>query len=778
MEFSEVGKELTCRVGESLAGRAAFAQFASARQMTFLAESGYAAVETERSPCACEQEIPTRSLINPGGRTDGMLSPVQALAVCFVLLTGPLLQAAESGTYVRTSTDRAAWSIGNALVERTIGFDEQHGLRTLNWRHKLTSTDFAQRAGSSQSWGEEFSFRAGEEKLDGRSGFTFVSADPVDLPNGKALRIRLHHKDGKVEIAVMYAVYDNQPAVRKWVEVTNRTSQAVTLTQLCFEAVKAAPGAPSELQLWAGYGDVPRELFFTGRASDTALVSRSARTGEGLVVLNEAPGYLKRTEMGADGWNDMIRVMYDTDLFPFARTLAPGETFTSAKSSILFFQDDRGLADRHWVVPGYTSEVIWRRGRSYQPPWLFNTWEPFQRGINETISTDLIQAAGKMGIDIFTIDDGWQAEYGDNGVDGKNFPGGLEKIRGSLAEKHMALGLWVPLAAISTAAQDYKQHPEWVCRDRQGKPKFTNTMAGMQAVMCLGSAYREAAAKRLLDLIEKEHPKYLKVDLTTVFNAYGEDPGCDAPGHDHRSWAESLTRIYEGLQYVGERLYREHPEVLVDYTFELWGEKHLIDPALLGVADLDWLSNIEDATPESAGTRQARMLLYHRSLAIPVEAMLIGNLHAATPPIEERFGAAIGSGPLLVGDLRKLSPAQLDWYAQKIGWFKQLRRRASLNDSFFPLGDWQQVGTTTWDGFARLSRTGDGMVVIFRNQSSVRSALVRLPAPPAARYEVRSITTGRVLGPVSAAALQAGWNVPLVSNLRTEVFELVRQNRE
>jgi alpha-galactosidase len=706
---------------------------------------------------------------------DRIRSLVQFQAVCALLLVGPSLQAADSRTYVHPGSDHASWSIGNTLVERTLSFDEQHGLRTLSWRHKLTGTDFGQRATSAQNWGEEFSFRAGEETLDGRSGFALVAADPVDLPNGKELRIRLRHRDGKFEVALVYAVYDNQPAVRKWVEITNKTPHAVTLTHLCFEAVKAAAGPPSELQLWAGYGDVPRELFFTGRVSDIALVSRSASTREGLVVLNEAPGYLKRTEMGADGWNEMIRVMYDTDLFPFARTLAPEETFTSAKSSILFFQDGRGMADRHWVVPSYTSEVIWRRGHSYQPPWLFNTWEPFQRGIDEAISADLIQAAGKMGIDLFTIDDGWQAEYGDNSVNLKNFPGGLEKINSLLAAKHMALGLWVPLAAISTDAPDYKQHPEWVCRDREGKPKFTGTMAGQQAVMCLGSAYREAAAKRLLDLIDKVHPKYLKVDLTTVFNAYGEEPGCNAPDHYHRSWAESLSRIYEGLQYVGERLYREHPEVLVDYTFELWGEKHLIDPALLGMADLDWLSNIEDATPESAGTRQARMLLYHRSLPIPVESMLIGNLHAATPPIEERFAAAIGSGPLLVGDLRKLSPAQLDWYAQKIGWFKKLRSRASLNDSFFPLGDWAQVGTATWDGFARLSRTGDGMVVIFRNQTSARSAMVRLPAPPGTRYEVRSISTGRVVGPVSAATLQAGWSAPLAANLRTEVFELVRQ---
>jgi alpha-galactosidase len=293
--------------------------------------------------------------------------------------------------------------------------------------------------------------------------------------------------------------------------------------------------------------------------------------------------------------------------------------------------------------------------------------------------------------------------------------------------------------------------------------------------MCLGSEYREAAARRLLDLIDKYHPRYLKVDLTTVFNAYGEEPGCNAPGHFHKSWAESLERIYEGLEYVGERLYREHPEVLVDYTFELWGEKHLIDTGLLGVADLDWLSNIADEQPDDAGPRQARTLLYHRALAIPAEAMLIGNLQAATMPMEDRLGVATGSGPLFLGDLRKLTAQQQDWYAERIRWFKALRARASLNDSFFPLGEWAQTGVTSWDGFARLSRAGDGIVVLCRNLSSATSAVVRLPAPAGAAWHARSVINGRDLGEVTSTLLASGWTVPLAADVHTDIIELRRR---
>jgi len=418
-----------------------------------------------------------------------------------------------------------------------------------------------------------------------------------------------------------------------------------------------------------------------------------------------------------------------------------------------------------------------RRQPGRPSPWIFNTWEPFLRNIDEKTFSELAPVAKSVGFDVFTIDDGWQAQYGSNEIDAKNFPGGFPRIRSVLEQNGLKLGLWVPLAAISTQSIEYRTHPEWVCRDRDSAPKFTNTASGTSGVMCLGSRYRDAALKRLVDLIARYKPAYIKVDLTTVFNAYGEAPGCYAPGHAHQDWAESLTRIYEGLAYIGQQLYRSHPEVLVDYTFELWGEKHLIDPALLEAADLDWLSNVNDRDTDAGGPLQARTLLYQRAPSIPVETMLIGNLRMPTGSIEEHFATAVGSAPLFLGDLRKLSESARNWYAERIHWYRDLRGRASLLDSFFPLGGWQAPRASSWDGFARLSRESDGIVVIFKNRSQAESAQVRLVAPPDARYEVRSEITGNPLGSVTASGLREGWDIALPAEHAVEILELRRTNR-
>ena len=111
---------------------------------------------------------------------------------------------------------------------------------------------------------------------------------------------------------------------------------------------------------------------------------------------------------------------------------------------------------------------------------------------------------------------------------------------------------------------------------------------------------------RINDAIERFHLAYVKLDLTTIFNAYGEAPGCWAKGHYHDSWAESLNMIYEGISHVTSKVYEKHPDVLLDLTFELWGQKHVIDAGLLAAGDLDWMSNVNDAQPDAAGTLQAR----------------------------------------------------------------------------------------------------------------------------------------------------------------------------
>ena len=642
-----------------------------------------------------------------------------------------------------------SWTIGNDQIERKITFDPASGLLTERLADLTTHTDFILPGKPGRTSVQEFSFVCNGQTLTGASStLQLLRADESTLPDGKSLTVRLRSTTLPLEVSVMYRVYHGHPAIRKWLVLRNTGSAALHLSHMNIEAIAPSVGPSNETLLNAQYGAIPRETFYTGRSEDAGLLVANGPSGNGFAILSEVPGYMKRTEI--DAWNDPGRVhvgvLYDTDLMPFERSLAPGEEFITAAVSLLLFRNGDSFNDPHWILPSYTAKVLERRIGASGAPWIYNTWEPFQRSINRDITLKLIDVAGFMGMDIFTIDDGWQQEYGENTVDSTSFPGGLEPIREAVESKGMRLGLWIPLAAVGPKTADYVRHPGWAAVDQSGKAKLTSTMGGSKVVMCLASPFQVAAADRINDAIERFHLAYVKLDLTTIFNAYGEAPGCWAKGHYHGSWAESLNMIYEGISHVTSKVYEKHPDVLIDLTFELWGQKHVIDAGLLAAGDLDWMSNVNDSTSDSAGPLQARTLLYQRAISMPVESMLIGNLHADIPTPPEVFATAIGSAPLLLGDLRNLSTADQQWYQNHIRWFKKLRRSANIDESFFPLGSWRQPTSAGWDGFARLSHAGSGVIAIFRNKSNTSAADIQLPLMPGGTFKVHSVVTNRDIG--------------------------------
>jgi alpha-galactosidase len=679
-----------------------------------------------------------------------------------VLASGALVAAGcawPSWICAEPSDAEQSWTLQNDLVRRVVAFETGRGLYTSGLTCLATGREYVGKAGVGRPGPAEFSFHCGGQPCAANDGlFELVDARTDAIAGGKSLTVRLQSRKLPLEVAAVYRVYDGHPALRKHLVFRNTGASPLLVTHLNMESLELGLGPENEMTLLAQYGATPREIFYTGRSEDAGMLVKNGVTGDGMAVVSEVPGYMKRTEIG--GWDvpDGVRVsvMYDTDLMPFERRIGGGEQFATADASLVPFRAGDGFNDPQWSVPGYAAQVLERRVDAQGPPWIYNTWEPFERGINQAIALELIDAAGAMGMDIFTIDDGWQQDYGENGVNLTAFPGGLEPILKAVEQKGMRLGLWIPIAAIGTNTEVYRKHPEWASQDLEGKTKFTGTMAGQKAVMCMASAYRQAAADRISDAIERFRVAYVKLDLTTIFNAYGEAPGCWAKGHDHATWAESLGRIYEGIGETTAAVYRKHPDVLLDLTFELWGQKHIIDAGLLAAGDLDWMSNVDDRQPDSAGPRQARQLLYARAATMPVEAMLIGNLHADVPTIEESFATAIGSAPLLLGDLRKLSAADRQWYHEKIAWFRELRRRVKLSESFFPLGSWRQVTPAAWDGFARLAKSGDGVIALFRNKSAAGQASVELPLVPEGKYRVRSVISGKDAGVYDRAAWTRG----------------------
>ncbi len=618
-------------------------------------------------------------------------------------------------------------TLNASTLRRDITFEPGVGFYTRALIDHATQTDYLAAARGEGIRTPEFDLRVNGRRI---TSLTPECDQPQVEHAGALSTATFILRDPALSIKLMYEIDPVYPVMHKRLSVRNVGTQPLTLSHICVEDLPLRDGDTRDWQLYGHYGTQPRELLYTGRVDDPLVRLRNAKTGATILALNGAPGHSKRTESGAWFWDGHLRWMYDTDLFPFQWTLAPGEGWTSDPMGLAFAQEETER-DARWVMPSWRGEGLHETPAF--PPWQYNTWDPFGIGIDAATVRELIPIAARMGFDVFTIDDGWQAHYGDNAVGAARFPDGLEAIQQQVEAAGMRLGLWASLAAV--APEIAHTHPEWMCRDAQGAPKTTMTAQGEQIVMCMATPFMESAAQRLIDLVERYNLRYLKLDLTTLFNAYGEPPGCHAAGHDHASSAESIPRIYAAIAHACHRIHAAHPDVLIDLTFELWGQKHSVDYALLRAADQSWISNVGDNRDVSAGARQARLLLYQRALAMPADALLIGNLRIETGDLREKLATAFGSAPLLLGDLRALSDEQIAICAAHTAWYKRLRAEVPLDQGFFVLGS-ATPDARAWDGFARLSRAGEGMIVLFRNESDAAHAHIRLPIIGDATYRL------------------------------------------
>ena len=674
--------------------------------------------------------------------------------------------------FAQNSSQQRQWTLDNGVVRKALKFTDDYGLEATQWLDLQSNHEFITQ-GSLHPSCDEFSVDFDHKTVSGKSqDVRLTASEEGTLPDGtKTLAISFAGRNAPVLITLHYELGKGQPAIRQYLTITNTGPVPATLSHLTVSCGVLFPGPRHNLIAYGGYGEQPRETFFTGRVNDVAGLLEDAKTGIGFAVLSEVPGYMKRMEI-ADGWSSSFAAMYDTDLFPFERTLAPHETFTSAAASVLFYQ--RGTAeDPHWRIPSYVRDRIAHDHEKTPPEWIYNTWEPWQRTINASLVKTLIAKASADGFTLFTMDDGWQQIYGENVVNKEHFPQGLGPVFAEADALGMKRGLWAPVALINSKADVYVQHPDWACRDENGQPRLSRAMEGMGVVMCLASPYKYDVIERISDLVEKNKLSYVKLDLTSVFNAYGEEPGCYEQGHEHKSHQESAERIYEALQLIAETLHQRFPNLLIDYTFELWGEKHLIDYGLLRVADLDWMSNVRDQSANEAGPLQVRTLLYQRGMAIPVESMLIGNLQAETPPWQEHVATEMGSGPVFLGDLTKQTLAESQHYKDWIARYTKLRSAVSMTDSFFPLGSWQQPRVDRWDGFARLARSGEGMIVLFRNDSGASSAQFNIPGYPDGPFEMTDWNSGKRIA-LQGDKMRSHISIPFAPGETTAVFEIRR----
>ena len=100
----------------------------------------------------------------------------------------------------------------------------------------------------------------------------------------------------------------------------------------------------------------------------------------------------------------------------------------------------------------------------------YTSWYNYYQNINEEIILRDLQSLDNR-FDVFQIDDGYETYVGDwLDVDEKKFPHGLKPIIDRIHEKGYKAGLWLAPFVAETNSKLFKEHQDWIRKDKKGKP--------------------------------------------------------------------------------------------------------------------------------------------------------------------------------------------------------------------------------------------------------------------------------------------------------------------
>jgi alpha-galactosidase len=667
----------------------------------------------------------------------------------------------------------------NGIVRRTIKLPSPTG-SFLTVSYKPVSGEFNSFADTCS----DFQFEVNDVIYSGRGIWSLVKIEVImDDNEGSGAAVKLLSDDKRVEATLKFLMYPNSPAIRKSITVKNLTDKPIKLESVDVEKFEV-PGYFPVTFSWI-YHDYGRRRFigpYDGNKQDALIIVHDMNREQGIVLGNEATGVMKHTSVFYEAQDIRLGLTHKNSLFPFRKWIKKDETFeTPMVFTMVYNHQKTPDLILNVSVPDFVREHMGIRlsGLQEKPTFVYNTWEPFQKNINEKLIMELAKSAAEAGMKEFVIDDGWQDSYGDWGIDMKKFPNGLKPVFDYIKSLGMKPGLWVSIGSASPDSKVYKSHPEWFVLDKDGKPTSLHAPDDKgKFTACFGTGWYDYIKEILLRLSVNYGIEYFKLDFAVVTSAYTYDhnqSGCYSTSHPgHKDHNESLFTNYSRLWQLFDELHAAKPDLFIDCTFETMGGTQLIDYALLQHAEGNWLSNFDGAAGEKTDIR-IRNMAWWRSPAIPATSLVLGNSQMQDSGWEMHIKSIAGALPIMLGDPRKLSETDQKKYHVYSDWLQQMEQKYGIMSYRQDLPGYGEPTEGMWDGFQRINTEvkNGGIVGIFRQGSVESNRIVTVNYLNGDKsYNVKTIDGNIIATLTGKEILENGFTVTLTGKYSGELFEI------
>jgi alpha-galactosidase len=221
-------------------------------------------------------------------------------------------------------------------------------------------------------------------------------------------------------------------------------------------------------------------------------------------------------------------------------------------------------------------------------------------------------------------------------------------------------------------------------------------------------------------------------------------------------------------------LHAEAPDLFIDCTFETAGKLQLMDYAIAQHADGNWLSNVEQPFP--TGALRVRHLAWWRSPALPASSLVIGNLQMNEETFEFGLKSLIGSLPIVLGDPRKIAPAQRQMIKKWSLWMQEMQKKHDYMSYRKDLPGFGEPAEGMWDGWMRLNTTtgSGGVIGVFRQGATDSQRTVILKdIDPDRQYVIKMAPEGKeILKATGKKLMETGFMVTIPKNYYGNIYEV------
>lgn len=526
----------------------------------------------------------------------------------------------------------------------------------------------------------------GKPALEGLPA-TYASADEAET-----LILTLRDDLTKVEVELLYSVFEEKDVITRSVKVINSGDATVNIQKIMsasvdfygmdYDVITLCGATIRERYIQRkplSYGTMTVESMrgassharnpFIAIAEHTATETRGDVYGMSFVYSgNFVAG------VAVDPY-DMSRMSIGINPFDFNWCLEPCESFSSPEAVMVY--SDEGLGGMSRIYHNLYRENLCRgKYKKAERPVLINSWETVYFDFDEDKIVEIAKNARELGVELMVLDDGWFGERDDDTTslgdwfeNRRKLPNGLKGVADRIEALGMKFGLWVEPEMISEKSKLYEKHPDW-CIHVKGRLRSEG-----RSQLILDYANPEVCdyiLEILRGILKGAKISYLKWDMNRNMSEIGS---AYLPAERQR---ETAHRYILGLYRILESLVTEFPDVLFESCSAGGGR---FDAGMLYYMPQTWTSDDSDA-----GERMK--IQYGTSLVYPTVTM---GAHISAVPNHQVFRttkvktrgdvAMMGQFGLEL-DIAKLSDEEKAEVKKSIEQFKALRRTIHYGDMY------------------------------------------------------------------------------------------------